>query len=206
VKRKLLVIAKEDLDGQPRVATDLEALGQRVNHLDLLVSQLPAVELEVGLDARGRDRLGDDARPALQTPHKQDLLDSLPFLLGELLELLVLVERRVGGAETGVGSGVDTLLLEVVEQLRPRYSSQSYTILEKARYLRRVVGVKFNLVDRRRGLESRVGEELLEVLDGEVRNTNVLHATGLGELLQLGPGVTEVPVRVVLAEIFGVGG
>lgn len=113
----LLVIAEEDLDRQPRVTADLEALRQRVNDLDLVGSQLPAVKLKVGLDALGRDRLGDDAGPTLQTPDKQDLLDGLALLLCELLELLVLVERRVGGTKAGVGGGVDALLLEVVEEL-----------------------------------------------------------------------------------------
>ena len=93
LKHNLLVIAEEDLDGQPRVTADLETLRQRVDDLDLLGGQLPAVKLEVGLDARGRDRLGDDAGAALQTPDKKHLLNSLALLLGELLELLVLVER-----------------------------------------------------------------------------------------------------------------
>ena len=89
----LLVIAEEDLDGQPGVAANLEALGQRVNNLDLVVSQLPAIKLEVSLDALLRDRLGYDAGATLQTPNKENLLDSLALFLGELLELLVLVER-----------------------------------------------------------------------------------------------------------------
>jgi hypothetical protein len=66
--------------------------------------------------------------------------------------------------------------------------------------------VKLNLVDSRCDLEPRVGEQLLEVLNGEVGDTNVLDATGLGKLLELSPGVKEVPVGVVLAQIIGVGG
>jgi hypothetical protein len=53
----------------------------------------------------------------LQTPHKEDLLDGLALLLSELLELLILVKRRVGRTKAGVGGGVDTLLFEVVEKL-----------------------------------------------------------------------------------------
>jgi hypothetical protein len=60
--------------------------------------------------------------------------------------------------------------------------------------LRRVVGVQLNLVHGRGGLEARVGKELLEVLDGEVGDTNVLDATRLGKLLELSPGVEEIPV------------
>lgn len=66
--------------------------------------------------------------------------------------------------------------------------------------------MKLNLVDSRCDLESGVGEQLLEVLDGEVGNTNVLDATGLGKLLKLSPGVKEVPVGVVLAQVIRVGG
>ena len=72
--------------------------------------------------------------------------------------------------------------------------------------LRRVVGVELDLVDGRCGLEARIGKQLLEVLDGEVGNTNVLYAARLGELLHLRPGVLEVPVGVVLLKIIGVGG
>lgn len=66
--------------------------------------------------------------------------------------------------------------------------------------------MKLNLVDSRCDLESGVGEQLLEVLDGKVGNTNVLDATGLGKLLELSPGVKEVPVGVVLAQVIRVGG
>ena len=72
--------------------------------------------------------------------------------------------------------------------------------------LRGVVGVELDLVDGRCGLEARIGKQLLEVLDGEVGNTNVLHAARLGELLHLRPSVLEVPVGVVLLKIIGVGG
>jgi hypothetical protein len=72
--------------------------------------------------------------------------------------------------------------------------------------VRRVVGVELHLVDGRCDLEPRVGEELLEVLDGKVGNTNVLDTARLGELLKLGPCVLEVPVGVMLAQVLGVGG
>lgn len=66
--------------------------------------------------------------------------------------------------------------------------------------------MELNLVHGRCDLESGVGEELLEVLDGKVANANVLDASRLGELLKLGPGIKEVPVRVVLLEVIRVGG
>ena len=92
----LLVVTKEDLNRQPRVTADLESLRQRVNDLDLVVCQLPSVKLEVALDALSRDRLRNHAGSTLQTPDEENLLDGLALLLGELLELLVLVKRRVG--------------------------------------------------------------------------------------------------------------
>jgi hypothetical protein len=64
--------------------------------------------------------------------------------------------------------------------------------------------VELDLVNGGCGLEARVGEQLLKVLDGEVGDTNVLHAAGLGELLELSPGVLEVPVGEVLLEVIGV--
>jgi hypothetical protein len=76
---------------------------------------------------------------------------------------------------------VDALLLQVVEQLG-----------------RGVVGVQLDLVDGRGSLEVLGGEELLKVLDGKVGDTDVLYAAGLGQLLQLAPGVGEVPIGVVL--------
>ena len=65
--------------------------------------------------------------------------------------------------------------------------------------------MKLNLVDSRCDLQSRVGEQLLKVLDGEVGNTDVLDTARFGELLELSPCVAEVPVRVVLAQIIRIG-
>lgn len=115
--KRLLVVAKEDLDRQPGVPADLEAFRQRANLLHLLVGQLPSIELKVTLDTRCCDRLGNNTGSALKTPHQQDLLDRLALALGKLLELLVLVERRVGGTKARVGGAVDALFLAVVEQL-----------------------------------------------------------------------------------------
>jgi hypothetical protein len=65
--------------------------------------------------------------------------------------------------------------------------------------------VQFNLVDSWGGFEARVGEQLLKVLDGKIRDTNVLDAARLGKLLKLSPGVEEVPVRKMLLEVVRVG-
>lgn len=65
--------------------------------------------------------------------------------------------------------------------------------------------MELDLVNSRRDLEPRVGEELLKILDSEVGDTNVLHAARFGQLLHLSPGVLEVPVGVVLLQVIWVG-
>lgn len=79
-------------------------------------------------------------------------------------------KRRVGGAEAGVGSAVDALLLTVLNELGGG-----------------VVGVKLDLVDGGDGLAGFVLEEDLEVLDGEVGDTDVLDAARGRQLLELSP-------------------
>jgi hypothetical protein len=184
----LLVVAEEDLDGQPGVAADLEAVGQRAELLHLLVVE-SEVELEVVLNARGSDGLGDDRGAALEAPNEENLSGGLALVLCDLSESLVLCKRAVGAAEAGVGSAVDVLGLAVVDELG-----------------RRVVGVELDLVNGRYGLAAGVVEELLKVLDGEVGDTNVLHAARSRKLLELLPSVDEVPVGVVLLEVVRVGG
>lgn len=65
----------------------------------------------------------------------QDLSSGLALALGNLLQDLVVGKRRVGGAEAGVGSAVDALLLAVVDELGGG-----------------VVGVELDLVDSGDGL------------------------------------------------------
>ena len=67
MSHRLLVVTKEDLDGQPAVTANLEAVGSGVELLHLVVGQVK-IELEVGLDSRCSDGLGDDAGAALETP------------------------------------------------------------------------------------------------------------------------------------------
>lgn len=184
----LLVVAEEDLDGQPGVAADLETVGQRAELLHLVVVE-GEVKLEVVLNARGSDGLGDDRGAALETPDKEDLSGALALGLSDLGKGLVLCKRAVGAAEAGVCGAVDVLGLAVVDELGGG-----------------VVGVELDLVDGRDSLAAGVVEELLHVLDAEVGDTNVLHAARSGELLHLLPGLDEVPVGVVLLKIGRVGG
>lgn len=71
---KSLIIAKEHFDWQPAIATDLESFLNAVQRLDLVVCQVPAVKVEVGLDARFCHTLGQHAEALLQAPLDQYLL------------------------------------------------------------------------------------------------------------------------------------
>jgi hypothetical protein len=55
-------------------------------------------------------------------------LDGLALVVGKLLQLLVLVERRVGGTEAGISGGVDALLLAVVDKLRSVFLLAMYNV------------------------------------------------------------------------------
>lgn len=84
---------------------------------------------------------------------------------------------------------MDTLLFAVLDELG-----------------RWVVGVQLDLVDGWDDFARGVVEEDLEVLDAEVGDTNVLDTARSRELLELTPGVDEVPALMVLLEVGRVGG
>jgi hypothetical protein len=184
----LLIIPEEYFNRQPRVTADLEAVWQTIQLLHLLISQTPAIKLEVGLNTASSNGLGNDRGVALKTPHEQNLCGSLALGLSKLNERLVLRERAVGAAKAGVSRGVDALLLAVLDELWGW-----------------VVGVELDLVDGWDGLAGGVVEEFLEVLDGKVGDADVLYAAGGGELLHFLPGLEEVPVLEVLLEVVWVG-
>ena len=98
------------------------------------------------------------------------MLNRLALLLGQLQESGVLVERRVGGSQARVSGAVDALGGAVGDQLG-----------------RGVVGVQLDLVNGGNSLAARVVQELLEVLDAEVGDTNVLNLAGGRELLEFLP-------------------
>lgn len=204
----LLIIAKEDLDWEPIVTADLEAVLEVVQLHDFLVGQAPSIDLEVGIDTGLADRLGNNTPALLQTPHKEYLLGCLALLFSQLQERRVLVERRVGGSQAGVAGRVDALGRVVGDELG-----------------RWVVGVQFDLVDSRDDLGAGIVQEDLKVLNAEVRDTDVADLAGGWELLHLLPIIwlilsnhdlmrmnrcnvpclDEVPVRKVLLLIIGVG-
>ena len=66
--------------------------------------------------------------------------------------------------------------------------------------------MELDLVNGWHNLGAWIIEQLLEVCDAEVGDTNGLHLAGLGELLHFLPGLDEVPVFEVLAGVFWVGG
>lgn len=66
----VLVVAEEDLDGEPAVTADLEAVGQAAKLLHLVVGEAPAVKLVVGLYPGSGNGLGNDRGTALETPHE----------------------------------------------------------------------------------------------------------------------------------------
>lgn len=184
----LLVIAEEDLDRQPAVTADLEAVLEVIKLVDLLISEGQAIDLEVALNAGLADGLGDDTPALLDTPDEQNLLGSLALLLSELEKSGILVERRVGGAKARVSGRVDTLGSVVSNQLG-----------------RGVVGVQLDLVHSGNDLGRGVVKKLLKVLDAEVGDTNVADLAGGRQLLHLLPGLNEVPVGQVLGQVLGVG-
>ena len=104
------------------------------------------------------------------TCNLQDLGSGLALALCNLLQDLVVGERRVGGTKAGVGSAVDALLLAVVDELGGG-----------------VVGVELDLVDGGNGLAGLILEENLEILDGEVGDTDVLDAARGRQLLEFSP-------------------
>jgi hypothetical protein len=116
------------------------------------------------------------ALSSLHVPDQQDLLGRSVVLLGNLLQGLVVGQRRTGGSQTRVGGEVDTLGLAEVDEGG-----------------RGTVDVGLTLVDGGDGL-GRL-QEGLQVLDTEVGDTDGLDL-GRGDLLHLPPGVDKVPVLV----------
>jgi hypothetical protein len=78
----LLIIPKENFNGQPSITADLEAFWHTVQLLQLLLSQIPPIELKVRLNAFLVDRLGNNRPSFLNTPCEQYLLRSLSLCLG----------------------------------------------------------------------------------------------------------------------------
>lgn len=135
-KDPLLIISEENLDRQPRITTDLESIWKIIQLLYFLRCQLPAIKLEVVLNARFCNRLGNDRPSLLNTPGEKDLCRCLAFLLCYGFEGLVAVKRRVSASKARVTCGVDSLGGVVCDKLGGG-----------------VVGMQLDLVDRWDDLE-----------------------------------------------------
>lgn len=60
INPNLLVISKEDLDGHPRVVHDLEARLDPVKSLHFILTQIPAIKLEIAVNSLWSDTFGND--------------------------------------------------------------------------------------------------------------------------------------------------
>ena len=65
--------------------------------------------------------------------------------------------------------------------------------------------MQLDLVDGGHGRAGRILQELLEVLDGKVADADGLDLARGGQLLQLLPGLDEIPVGKVLLAVVGIG-
>lgn len=183
---RLLVIAKENSLRQPAVAADLEALRHGINLGDVLSREVPAVEAKVTDNALLVNRLGDDAPALGDAPLEEDLLGALVESIGDVEQGLVGVEGGVGASEARVAGRVDAL-----------------SGVEGNELGRRVARMQLDLVDGRDDLGVGVSEQLLEVGDGEVGDTNVLGLARGQHLLHLAPRVDVVPVVMDLLVVAG---
>lgn len=149
------------------------ALGDGVDGLEVLVGQLDG--LEVALDARRGAGLGQHDVAAADAPGDQDLGESVAALLGDGVQGRVGVDLLAGsghlvlGAEGRVGGGHDLVVEAVLDQLVVGQE-----------------GVDLDLVDG--GLDVAPGEEVLEVGDGPVGDTDGLGLALLVQLLHGAPG------------------
>jgi hypothetical protein len=98
VRRILLLGLAKDVDGPSGLVSDIRdveapglCLADSLNLLNILLGELNL--LEVLLDARCGDRLGDDAVAADLGPRKDDLRRSSADAVGNLLDLLVLEQE-----------------------------------------------------------------------------------------------------------------
>lgn len=151
----------------------MTALGDSVDSLVVLIRQVDA--LEVGLHTGRVTTLGQHNVATAQTPCDEDLGKSVTALLSNLVEGLVLADTLASGrdlvlrAKGRVGSGQDVVLEAVLHQL---------FVGEE--------GVDFDLVDLRLDLGEL--EELLEVGDVPVRDTNGAGLAVFVDLLHCAPG------------------
>jgi hypothetical protein len=88
---------REDINGPLGIAVTVGwlAFGEAVEHLEVFF--VKNYVLEVGDDARFRDRLGDDTGTALATPSNEDIGIGAVVLLGNLGDLFQNPGQRTKG-------------------------------------------------------------------------------------------------------------
>lgn len=150
----------------------MTALGDGVDSLEVLIRQLDA--LEVGLHTGRVTTLGQHDVATAQTPCDEDLGQSVAALSRNVVQSLVLAHPFAGRghlvlrSERRVGRGHDVLAEAVVDEVVVGQE-----------------GVDLDLVELRLDLGNL--EELLQIRDGPVRNTNGLHLAVFVELLHGSP-------------------
>lgn len=204
---QLLIVTKEHLNvRQPSIATDLEALLDGVNLLDILRAQLKVVQLKVALDPGLGNTLGQNTPALLDTPSKQHLLRRLAVGLSNLQQRLVLVQRRVGAAQRRVASAMNTLLLAVRNKLGRGVARVQLDLVDSWDNLEQPVS---NLHppwfrERETYLAARVIQQPLQILNRKVTDTDILHLARTDKLLHLPPCIDEIPILISLAHIIRV--
>ena len=131
--RRLVAVAstEEDLDRQPVIAADLEAvlLVNLINLSNLLIGQAPALEINVGLDTLLSDALRQHTPALLDTPSKENLLHSLALGLGELGEAVKLVKRRVAATEGRIGRSMNALRAQILDKVGGRVTRMKFDLV-----------------------------------------------------------------------------
>lgn len=172
-------------------AGDIVLGAEGVDGLNVLGSQGEVEAVQVALNARGGQALGQNNVASSSVPVEQDLGSALVVLLGN-----------------GVDCGVFKLV--TTSQGRVSLDLNAVLVAKLDESLALAEGVNFDLVDS--GNDGGILEKVLDVGSTEVRNTNGLDlAELLGSLestpalkallLILGRGVDQIQVKVVEAEL-----
>jgi len=152
--------------------------------IDILLGEVEARDIEVGLHDGGAGGLGDNSEATLGSPSKEDLRWGLSVLLGNSLNGVLLEERSEAlgllhgellkgeGTEGRVGRDGDTLSLGEVDEL----------LLDEVRVMLDLEGGGANL---------GVSEEVVKELGLEVGDADALGEALLYEALEGRPGLLD---------------
>lgn len=180
------LVSKADINAERRVDVSCRTvlLLDGLEVLDILLVQRD--ELAVLVDARRCHGLGEDGRVAGEVVGEKNGGRGDVMLLCDSDDALVLEERRACAAQRTVGGDVNALLLAEIDNF----------LLGQERVVLDLVGSRHN---------GGLGEQLLEILDGVVGNTDGLDLLGMGlnQLLKVLPcidvrdGAVEITAAVL---------